>query len=218
MGSVNNFEMLPEYKPIEELERIQDKMRSFLNEWGADLAEGVYIADWPELSFVDMGEEGEPKKEDFKGSIVIKKGSGILSTPFNPFPKGRAKICIKKYKEQVGKLIVGENVCLNGTNIVSLERVEIGNNVLFGANVLIMDTDGHVIDRSRPDNPAEHVHRPVIIKDDAWIGWGAIIMKGVTIGKQAIVAANSVVTKDVPDNCVAAGNPAKVIKEIVPKD
>ena len=58
--------------------------------------------------------------------------------------------------------------------------------------------------------------KPVIIKEGAWIGAGAAIMKGVTVGKYAIIGSNSVVTKDIPDYAVAVGNPAKVIKYLDP--
>lgn len=90
-------------------------------------------------------------------------------------------------------------------------KIQIGNNCIFGRNVNISDSDFHtILDVSKSiKNPSA----PVIIGDQVWIGHDAIILKGVTIGNGAIVAAGAVVTKDVSPHTIVAGNPAKVIKE-----
>nr|WP_315850306.1 DapH/DapD/GlmU-related protein [Gemmata sp. SH-PL17] len=78
--------------------------------------------------------------------------------------------------------------------------------------------DGHPVDANRrragDPTPPESI-APVIIGDDVWIGRGAVILKGVSIGHRAIVAAHSVVTKNVPADAIVAGNPARVVKELV---
>ena len=81
-----------------------------------------------------------------------------------------------------------------------------------------MDTDAHslnYVDRRDGDvDMANRVDRPIVIDDDVLVGAFAIILKGVTIGARSVIGAGSVVTKDIPADCVAAGNPAKVIKQL----
>jgi acetyltransferase-like isoleucine patch superfamily enzyme len=123
---------------------------------------------------------------------------------------------------------VGEFTLLNGALIMAEERIEIGAYCLVSWNVGIADSDFHPIDaaqrrvdamalapffKDRPPRP-EIRTRPVTIKDNVWIGMNAVILKGVTIGENSIVAAGAVVSKDVPPNVVVAGNPAVVVKQL----
>lgn len=154
---------------------------------------------------------------DFIGRIrfgnCIHLDSGINS----PFPKGAVHLTIvKTAPDRIGMITVGDNVTLNGTSIVSYQSVTIGNNVLFGPQVFIMDCDGHPMEQRDDigDDLERLVIRPVEIMDNAWIGAGSVILKGVTIGKNSIVGINSVVTESVPDNMVVAGNPARIVKEL----
>ena len=116
-----------------------------------------------------------------------------------------------------GKLYIGEDTGMSGVLICCQDSVTIGKHVGIGANVTIYDTDHH------PVNPWERIHshdvnltkcRPVLIDDYAWIGANAMILKGVHIGRGAVIGAGSVVTKDVPELTVSAGNPAKFVKNI----
>lgn len=121
----------------------------------------------------------------------------------------------------VGKACyIGDN-----TRIWAARAIDIGDNVLIAHNTNIFDNDTHPTDFSERRQDANNIFngggrkdfptlksKPVRICDDAWIGCNACVMKGVTIGKGAIVAAGSVVTKDVPDFAVVAGNPAKTVK------
>lgn len=92
--------------------------------------------------------------------------------------------------------------------IVCADSIKIGNNVAIARDVIIRDTDAHdIIDGKHKRT------KSVVIGDHVWIGTRAIIMKGVTIGDGAVIAAGAIVTKDVPKNSVVAGVPAKVIKE-----
>ncbi len=101
-----------------------------------------------------------------------------------------------------------------GVKIQCAEEILIGDNCMFGADASISDSDWHgVYNRLRPFGRAT---RSVNIKNNVWIGERAIITKGVTIGENSIIGAGAVVTKDIPPNRIAAGNPAKVIKEINP--
>ncbi len=106
---------------------------------------------------------------------------------------------------------IGKNVFINhGCSFLDIGGITIEDDVLIGPKV-------SVITESHPLNPAERkalLVKPVIIKRNAWIGAGATILPGVTIGENAVVAAGAVVSKDVPANTVVAGIPAKVVKTI----
>ena len=96
----------------------------------------------------------------------------------------------------------------------AFQSVKIGKNVLIAGNVYISDHD-HVF--SDPDVPPLHSGwdiKPVIIEDEVWIGEGAKILKGVRVGKRAVIGANAVVTKDVPPHTIVGGIPAKIIRTI----
>ncbi|OLY79142.1 putative acetyltransferase [Smittium mucronatum] len=108
---------------------------------------------------------------------------------------------------------VGKNFYMNaGCVILDCGRVDIGDNVMFGPKVQIY-TVTHPLEAELRIGGQEYA-RPIRICDNAWIGGGSIILPGVTIGKNSVVAAGAVVTKDVPENVVVGGNPAKVIKHI----
>lgn len=126
-----------------------------------------------------------------------------------------------------GKIIVGD-FCYIGENtrLYSAEKIVVGDRVQFGHGCNIFDNNIHSIDAHERHlefiqntgigliNNFDLHQKEIIIKDDAWIGANSIIMKGVTIGKSSIVAAGSVVLKDVPDYAIFGGNPAKFIKSI----
>ena len=113
-----------------------------------------------------------------------------------------------------GSITIGENVGVSGCSISSQNSIKIGNNVLIGSGTLITDSDAHAL------NPCERlagkpgVSLPIVIEDDVFIGARAIILKGITIGKGSVVGAGAVVTKDVPDLSIVAGNPAKVVGRV----
>jgi acetyltransferase-like isoleucine patch superfamily enzyme len=121
------------------------------------------------------------------------------------------------HKNGIGSLTIGDNCCFGEyTHVTTTNRITIGNNLLTGRFVLITDnahgqTDG--TDLSMHPNLRPVTSKgPVVIGNNVWIADKASIMPGVTIGNGVIIAANSVVTHDVPDNALVAGVPAKVIK------
>ena len=115
--------------------------------------------------------------------------------------------CILQTGSPTAKIIIGNHVGMSGVSVVSNNSVTIGNHVLIGANCQIGDRDGH--SNRYPSSPT-----PIIIEDYVWLGMNVTVLKGVTIGEHSIIGANSLVTKDIPANCIAAGNPCKVIKYI----
>lgn len=116
----------------------------------------------------------------------------------------------KLYTGKNGKLLVGKNSRLNGVHIDARILVQIGENVRIAPYTVILDSDFHDL----KDHFADGESKPVIIEDNVWLATRSTILKGVRIGKGSVVAAGAVVTKDVPENCVVAGVPARVIKKL----
>jgi acetyltransferase-like isoleucine patch superfamily enzyme len=115
-----------------------------------------------------------------------------------------------------GNLIIGNNVGMSSTAIVCHHSIEIGDNVNIGGNVAIYDTDFHSLnaaDRLNRDTDVANTNtKAVKIGNGAFIGAHSTILKGVSIGENSIVGACSLVTKDIPDNEIWGGNPAKKLK------
>lgn len=112
---------------------------------------------------------------------------------------------------------VGKNLFTNyNCTILDVAKVKIGDNVLIGPNVSIY-TAGHPIHADTRKTGYEY-GAPITIGDNVWIGGNSIILPDVTVGSNSVIAAGSVVTKDVPEWTVVAGNPARVIKEITNED
>ena len=116
------------------------------------------------------------------------------------------------------ELIIGKNVGMSQAAIICHHSITIGDNVKIGGGVKIYDTNFHSLNpeirRIREWDMREKKCRPVVIEHDAFIGAGAIILSGVTIGENSIVAAGSVVSKSIPANEIWGGNPARFIKKV----
>lgn len=119
--------------------------------------------------------------------------------------RGINHMCILQTGTSKAKIIIGKNCGFSGNSIVSDCNVTIGDFTLLGANACIGDRDDH------PDIYSSEP-RPVQIGKHVWIGMNVTIMKGVTIGDYAVIAAGSIVNKDVPEKAVFGGIPAKLIK------
>ncbi len=118
-------------------------------------------------------------------------------------------------EEHEGEISIGKFCLITpGVRIASASKITIGDGCMFANSAYISDADWHgIYDRAIPVGKTS----PITLKDNVWIGDRAVVGKGVTIGKNSIVAAGAVVVKDVPDNVVVGGNPAKIIKELDPE-
>lgn len=126
-----------------------------------------------------------------------------------------------RYRDQrfTPAIEIGDGCSIGEDNhITAINKIIIGRNVLTGKKVLITDNSHGSIELSEVTiPPRERIllsKGPVVIGDNVWIGEKASILPGVTIGAGCIIAANSVVTKDIPANCVYGGNPGRIIKEL----
>ncbi len=175
---------------------------------------------------------GRAKKSFLKNSHCNKDAISI-----GPFAKctnstgNKDLIRISEKTEILGSLVsmggnisIGHHTTMRGDSLIeSIEDVVIGNYVIISNNVIITDNNSHPTDindrrtmlKSGFSGDLWHwkhsKHAPVKICDDVWIGRRSMILKGVEIGRGAIVAANSVVTKNIPPYCIVAGNPAKIV-------
>ena len=114
---------------------------------------------------------------------------------------------------------IGKNVGISGSTVYAWNGIEIGDNTLIGANCKILDSDLHPLDaEARNANNWDEVKTaPIVIGKNCFIGCNTLILKGVHLGDGCVIGAGSVVTKDIPPDCVAAGNPARVIRKLKEK-
>ena len=117
-------------------------------------------------------------------------------------------------------LTIGDNVGISNSTIVCWNRIEIGNNVMIGGSCKIWDTNFHSLNPAARGNEEDNDVKtaPIYIKGNVFIGAGTIILKGVTIGENSIIAAGSVVNKNIPPNVIAGGNPCIIIKKLIFND
>jgi len=112
-----------------------------------------------------------------------------------------------------GRLEIGESVFINyGCSISANQQVRIGDRCSIGTHCIIMDNDFHQVNpERRQERPPS---APIVLEENVWLGARAIVLKGVTIGRNSVIGAGSVVTRDVPPRCLAAGVPARVIRTL----
>lgn len=120
------------------------------------------------------------------------------------------------------EVIIGDHVSIgNDCHIGCINKVEISDGVLLGSHVLINDhSHGQTeyVDIHRPEKRRLISKGKILVGKNVWICDGVCILSGVTIGENSIIGANSVVTRDIPSNCVVAGNPARVVRNLKLKE
>ncbi|MGG7096513.1 sugar O-acetyltransferase [Clostridium sardiniense] len=154
--------------------------------------------------FNNSTEEQIPYRKELLKELFEKTGENLYIEP--PFR------CDYGCHISVGNNFYANYDCI----IVDVCKVEIGENVLFGPRVGIY-TAGHPIDAEIRDTGLEF-GKPVKIGNSVWVGGSTVINPGVTIGNNVVIGSGSVVTKDIPDNVVAAGNPCRVLRQITDED
>lgn len=161
------------------------------------------------------------KVRGFLNVSVTRKGSVLIGNNLS-INSGNNHNIIGRQQRTIfwvdGKLLIGNNTGISGTAIICNYDIEIGNNVKIGGNTVLYDTDFHSLDVDTRNDKTKDKKKAkcqkVTIKDNVFIGAHSTILKGVTIGKNSIIAASSVVSKSIPDNEIWGGNPIKFIKKI----
>jgi acetyltransferase-like isoleucine patch superfamily enzyme len=147
-------------------------------------------------------------------TLTIGPGLSLRST-VRSNPLGAAHPVVLSTRRPEAVLQIGADFGMTGGSIVAETRITIGDRVIFGANCVITDTDFHPLDAlKRQQTPLAGAVAPVVIEDDVFIGMHCLVLKGVTLGHGCVVGAGSVVTRDVPPGVIAAGNPARVLREL----
>lgn len=145
----------------------------------------------------------------------IRRGCILNVTPMNRFYLGNSS-SIEEWSvvdNGVGDILIGHHTMIGMRNTL-IGPISIGNNVILAQNVVLSGLDHRFNDISTPISLQGVSKGEIVIEDECWIGANSVITSGVNIGKHAVVAAGSVVTKDVPPYTVVAGCPAKIIKRI----
>ena len=148
--------------------------------------------------------------EIFGEPIELGDYANVITTPDH-----KVRLTIWSDSTEKGAIRIGHHCLLcPGVRIQSALEVTIGNNCMMASSAYITDSDWHdVYDRTDPVGKSA----PVKIGNNVWIGDGAIVCKGVTIGDNSVIGARAVVVRDIPPNSIAAGNPAEVVNAIDPE-
>lgn len=148
-----------------------------------------------------------------KSKISVGKNVTIKSSFFsNLIGLYQRSVIVARTPESV--IEIGDNVGASGVTIYARDSIKIGSNTRIGGNSKILDNDFHPVDpemRLHASNENMKV-RPIVIGENVFIGCNCLILKGTEIGDNTTIGAGSVVTGKIPANCIAAGNPARVIK------
>jgi acetyltransferase-like isoleucine patch superfamily enzyme len=156
---------------------------------GIKIIGGIKIYKHPE-SFISIGENCKFLNTSFSNQIGINRN------------------CMISTQSKGASIVIGRNCGFSGTVIGAFTSIKIEDNVKIGANVLITDSDWH------PEDFRAGISTPVLIESNVWVGEGSKILKGVTIGKNTLIGAGSIVSSSIPENVIAAGVPCRVIRNI----
>lgn len=164
------------------------------------------------------------RKPDIFGKCIIRKGPRssiqlgdhvqIISSSWRSSTANCHRSKLRTYYPTAAIFIGNHSGMTGGAIIARSKTIRIGDRCMLAPNVTIMDSDFHVVwpPEKRFHTSETDIDQDVTIENNVWVGMGAIILKGVTIGANSVVAAGSVVVSDIPANCLAGGNPARVLK------
>jgi acetyltransferase-like isoleucine patch superfamily enzyme len=133
--------------------------------------------------------------------------------PYNQFCLGKKSLVedFSTINNAVGDVVIGDNTIIGLSNVI-IGPVSIGSNVMLAQNVVVSGLNHGYEDVSLPPSVQKVSCKIITIDDDVWIGANVVVTAGVHIGRHSVVGAGSIVTKDIPEFCVAFGNPARVVK------
>jgi len=176
----------------------------FLNFKGLNIGHNIVLYGLPRINIAN------------KATITIGNNVALCSSSEgNPLGVNHRVILSAILPES--EIIIGNDTGMSGATICAAKSVIIGDNCLIGANVTIADYDFHSVKpegRRYNTNIKDIGCKPIVIEDNVWLGMNVIVLKGVVVGQNSVVAAGSIVTKSIPPNCIAGGNPARVLKTI----
>jgi acetyltransferase-like isoleucine patch superfamily enzyme len=149
-----------------------------------------------------------------ESQIIIGPGSSFRSSETSALSGLNWRCFICTFRSGA-RIQIAESCGFSGTAIGADVEIVIGRNVMCGANTVITDTDAHPVDAQKrlAGEPGKAI--PVRIEDNVWLGMNVVVLRGVTIGRNSVISANSVVTRSIPADVIAAGHPARVVGNIV---
>ncbi len=161
------------------------------------------------LNFNRQWDSQRTLRNKMVGSLYVAKGATLEAEAFDVYAGGRINV------NAGAKLSLGSGYMNHDCVIDCFSSITIGYGVVISERVVIRGSDNHAItstENGELKSDEKPAAVPIVIQDHVWLGMNVVVLKGVTIGEGAIVAAGSVVTKDVPSHCLVAGVPAKVVK------
>lgn len=158
-----------------------------------------------------------PFKHKRKKGSLVRRRTRMDVLPFNNFVLGYDSTIedFATINNGVGDVLIGDRTRI-GLGCVLIGPVSVGNDVMFAQNIVVSGLNHGYQNLSLPPSKQPVETKPIVIEDEVWIGANSVITAGVRIGKHSVVAAGSVVTKSVPPYSVAAGNPARILKQYNP--
>jgi|ERR1035437_2610335 acetyltransferase-like isoleucine patch superfamily enzyme len=154
---------------------------------------------------------GFPRIRRNENSKILIGDNCTFNSAKNSVSVGLQKRCTFVTLKKNSEIIIGNNTGGSGITLLAAIKIKIGNNVMIGAHSMIIDTDFHHTNPNKRHDNIDIPARPVIIEDNVFIGTNCMILKGITLGENSVIGANSVVINSIPKNSIAIGNPCKVV-------
>ncbi|MCC6442031.1 MAG: acyltransferase [Armatimonadetes bacterium] len=151
----------------------------------------------------------------FRGKGIVELGDRVtLSSSWKDYHLALNRPVKLDALLESSRIIIGDETILHGTSIFAVGRVEIGKRCMLAGNIIVLDCNYHPLTPELRHCALSLESEPVVLEDNVWVGINSILLPGASVGKNSVIGAGSVVTRPVPPDCVAAGNPARVIKEL----